>query len=430
MSIIRFKKKNKFSNQEIENLTSGIYNTLLEFDLPYQYVKSLISEIKQQIDHINMSNIAKIDKSAFIENFLKQYFDMIFNKSLDKKININSDKTITIGVFGLNGVGKTSFVAKIANLFQYTYKKRVLCVSFDFTRFSAQEQLQLLCKKNNIDFFPIVKNGIENGIKKIIEIINYQMVDVVIIDFAGTAQNNAKRIEQFRQILKLISFDERIMILDGTSGQNTMEIIESFNNILNITGFVVSKTDSEQKGGLFFAIRMVSNKPIYYVSNGEKINNIAEFNSDTMINNILKTEKISLIIDHLKGKEQCKKNNKYNRKTIDNSNCVVTYRRKRYIDFNDLLNSLKKITTSGKIGKLASMLPYKRAFFKKKITVNTYNVIRRWTAIISSMTKYERINVNCIDDKRMKRIADGSGTNVGDVNMLLNKISDINKYIV
>ncbi len=427
-------KKNKFSKQEIEKLINNLRYTLLEFDLPYQYVKSLTTDLELKIDRINASNVVKVDKSAFVENFLQSKINETFSKNLDKKISFNDKETTTIGIFGPNGAGKTSFVAKIANLLQYTHKKRVICVSFDFTRFSAQEQLQLLCKKNNIDFFPIVKNGIENGIRKIVEIVNYNIVDVVIVDFAGTTLNSNEKIKQWRQLTKLINFDERIVVLDGTYGQNAINIIKSFNSFLDITGFAVSKIDSSQKGGVFFAIRTASNKPIYYISNGEKINDISEFNSEALISGIFKEKQIRIIVSSMEkknNKRDSKKNRNKNNNTCndDNIDDTVIYKKKRNIDFNDLLNILKKIVTSGKYKKLISILPHKKTLFGKKFTTDTYNTIRQWTAIILSMTKHERANINCIDRERIKRIADGAGVSINSVNSLLDKMPDINTLL-
>ena len=200
-NVISKLKGDNFNNNEIENISFELRNILLEADIPYCYVKSLIADMQKKLKRIKEK---KLDKNAVIGGLLQTYIDTTFCNTNRNGIAVKNNGITTIGIFGSNGVGKTSFVAKLANLLHKSLNKRVMCVSFDVTRFAAQEQLKILCEKNDIEFLDIVHDGIEKCIDKINEIIAYEMVDILLIDNAGISPDNKDGIELWQKILKNI----------------------------------------------------------------------------------------------------------------------------------------------------------------------------------------------------------------------------------
>ena len=405
-------KGDNFSDTEIEAISFELRSVLLGADIPYRYVKALVADMQQKLKRIKEK---KIDKNAVIGGLLQSYIDTTFCNTNVNGVTIKNNGITTIGIFGSNGVGKTSFIAKLANLLHKSHNKRVMCVSFDVTRFAAQEQLKILCEKNDIEFLDIVHEGIDKGIDKINEIIAYEMVDILLIDNAGASPDGKDSIELWQKILQNINFDEKIIVLDGTIGQNAVSLIEKFDKVVNATGFAISKVDSDQKGGVFFSVATASNKPIYYVSTGEKITNITPFNKHMISDALFSDGRLKNIIASFHAN---------NKEYIDT---VISKSRQGELNYNDLLEQLTQLVSFGKLDKILSILPHTKNFFNVKLSTDAYILIKKWIAIIMSMTLYERDNIHALNIDRMNRIAKGAGVNISDVVTLKRKVEEINQ---
>lgn len=399
-----------FSRAEIRQIVLELQNILIEADVPYEYAKSAVASIAGKMEKTVGK---KIDKQAIVGSLIKDCIDETFSNAKTGGIKIKKHGITTIGIFGTNGAGKTSFVAKLANLMFTKYKKRVLCVSFDTTRYAAQEQLEALCKKCDIEYLRIIENGVDRGIKKLKEIVEYEMVDILIVDFAGSSPENQKGLEIWCDTLNNVKFDERVVVLDGTLGQNAVPLIKRFTEVINPTGFVVSKIDFDQKGGIFFAIRVASDKPIYYISTGEKINSIAEFNRDTVSKALFSSDGLQSVI------KAFQESNK------DYIKSVVNHGINSKNNYNDLYLQLSQIVNFGKIDKILSILPHTKKLFNVKLSTEAYILIKKWISIINSMTNYERATPSCLNIERVNRIAKGAGVQVSDVLTLKKKLSEI-----
>ena len=269
--LFNLKRRGKYTKNEIDNITNEISKIMLESDIPYSCIKVISSEIENVL--LNLPYNSKETYNTVCK-IIHMYFDNIFNSSYGI-LELDSNKTNIIGVFGMNGVGKTSFCAKIANHIRNNGKK-VLCLSLDKQRPASQEQLKTLCDINNLLFLTLDDDNVEENIKKIQEIISYNIVDVIIVDTAGINITDKKNELVISKLISSIDFDEKILAIDSTIGQNAVSIIKRFDRILDITGFVITKTEIDQKGGVYFSIATASNKPIYYITNGEKITDIKE----------------------------------------------------------------------------------------------------------------------------------------------------------
>ena len=403
---------NTFTNQEIDDLSNELQEILLCADVPYEYTQSLIDYMKKKLVNIKHKNI---NKKAAVGCILKSYIDATLkNSARGDGITVHDDKITVIGIYGSNGVGKTSFVAKLAKLLQKKFDKKILCVSFDKTRAAAQEQLQILCKNNNIAYIDIANKSIDDGVIKLQQIISRAMVDILIIDNPGISPDNEEGVVIWKKVLDVVNFDEKIIVIDATFGQNTTSVIKKYIKIVNPTGFAISKVDSDPKGGIFFTIATTSKKPIYYISDGEKIDSIHEFKNTIISNALFNNTSLYSVLSSFQSE---------NKEYIQS---IVNGKKAGEINYNDFLIQLKQVIKFGKFDKIVASLPNMKSFFNSRLEADAFILINKWISIISSMTPIERCDFKCLNISRMNRIARGSGTTVKDIITLKRKIEEIN----
>lgn len=399
-----------FTRREINELVSEIHETFLGADVPYEYVEALTENLKAKLPTLRSK---KIDKAAVVGGLIKSYLDNTFDYRT-KGITLKDNDITAIAVYGTNGVGKTSFIAKLANLIQRDYGKSVMCLSFDKTRPAAQEQLRVLCANNKIEFVQLDDNSFKKNLERAANIVQYRLVDVLLVDTAGISPDNREGAVQLNKIMKTIRFDERLLVLDGTFGQYAIDLIRKFTELTKPTGFVITKTESDQKGGVFFSVRTASDKPIYYITYGEKINDITPFNQYTIGNALFSDGGLRRLIESFHASNQ------------EEILAIINKSKNQALDYNDLKTQLTQLINFGKLDKVLSVLPHTRSFFNVKIGAETYNMIKKWIAIINAMTIYERKTPACLGIERMNRIANGSGTTIADVITLKKKLEEIN----
>ena len=397
-------KVENFKERKIETLLTKIKNILIASDMPYDYVTLLLEEARNKL---SATYQIKFNNMVIINNILKSYIDETFIKLTNNNINIKKFDTTVIGVYGTNGVGKTSFSVKLANFLQKKYNKRAICVSFDMKKKTSQEQLKILCKNNDIEYLDIMDYGFNKGINKINEIVKYKIVDLVIIDNACYCFDNSNDIETLKKSLNKINFDEKIIIADGTYGQSALPLISKYCSAIEPTGFAISKIDSSQNGGSFFTIATISNKPIYYITNGEKINNICELNRRMLQDLLFKNNYI---------KQTPYPNLENNKKFL--------FKNTKQFNYNDLLKYLIKLNKNEKFNKIPFI--FNNFFYKTQTTTDINLLIKKWISTIYSMTKFERVNFKYLSISRINRIAKGSGVSVDDIMFLQKKIEEIN----
>lgn len=412
LSSIRFNKT--YSNNEINDIINNLQKIMLESDIPYAYVKAINNKIESKIREIKYKHI---NKATLIGDLIKINFNNTF-KNCNKKLSIIDGSTNVVGIFGTNGVGKTSFAVKLANEIKQKYNKSVLCVSLDNKRPAGEEQLKILCINNDISFFQLAGSDIKDRVGQINKLIKCNIADVILIDSAGVnllKKDNSECEKELKLITNEIKFNEKIVLLDGTFGQGAVNVIKKFSDLLSPTGFVITKMDTDQKGGVYFAIRMASKQPIYYITTGEKIRDIKQFNKIFIINTFFGNNGIKKIITPLGDKK--------NKQDYSSTICNLE---KNKINYSILLEQLKSLVNKDGITK--NILFTKKTFFKlnDRMTTEVYILIKKWIAIIQSMTKYERNFPHCLNMDRMNRISKGSGIGIADIITLKKKIEKLN----
>ena len=393
-------------NKHTDELKNAIFDVFIEADVPYDYTQRLVNKIEYCINIIQNDN--KKHTTTFAD-LIKKYIINSFKKNI-KQIELQPNKTNVIGVFGLNGVGKTSFIAKFANYLSKKCYKSVICVSFDNQRPTGKEQLQDLCARVGVKYVHL--DDVRCGLQTIQNIIKHKMADVLLIDTAGLNPKNKTNIDSLMCIMKNIYFDEKILVVDGTLGQNAVGVVKLFYKIIKPTGVVVSKTEVDKKGGVFFSVKTAkSSMPIYFITQGEKLDDLCCFD-ECFINRFFFKE---CVFGDLFYKQK---------HTFD-----IPKTKQKQLNYDFLQQQFSLLIKKNFFSKLKSIYSNRVFVGDVKITTESYMLIKKWIAIIQSMTKEEKLCLCGLHICRINRIAKGAGVTPFDVIGLKKKLEEINKGI-
>ena len=333
------------------------------------------------------------------------------------KLEISPKPPTVVMMVGLQGAGKTTHTGKIANLYK-SKGKRPLLVACDVYRPAAIEQLEIVGKNAGIPVFAmgtkvspveIAKAGVEHARKN-----GY---DMVFIDTAGRLHIDEELMEELRKIKAATSPTEILLTVDAMLGQNAVNVAESFNNLLDITGVVLTKMDGDTRGGAALSVRYVTGKPIKFVGTGEKLDAIELFHPDRIASRILGMGDVLSLIEKAEA-------------AYDEKNAAEMERKMREATFSleDFLVQLRQLKKMGNIDQILAMLPGANTGALKDINLDEKQMAHT-EAIVLSMTPDERLHPNVINGSRRRRIAAGCGLAVEDVNKLLRQFEQMKKMM-
>lgn len=395
----------KITEENINDAVREIRLALLEADVNYNVVKEFVASVKEKALGSDVSKSLKPD-----EVFIKIVKDELVSLLGGEYAPLNTtDKFVVIMLCGLQGSGKTTAAGKLANLLRKKYNRKPLLVACDIYRPAAINQLEEIAKSLNV---PVFKK--ENA--KVIDIakegINYAKdnnLDYVIIDTAGRLQIDEELMQELKDVENEIKLNEVLLVIDAMMGQDAINVITGFNNTLSLTGCILTKMDSNTKGGVALSLRHLTNVPIKFVGDSEKMDGLSEFYPERMAERILDmgdilsiAEKVEGIISEDDAKEQAKK------------------MQRGTFDLEDFLKTFKQIKKLGPLENILKMLPQARSMGLNNISIDPKDMAHV-EAIILSMTPYERKHPEVLKASRKQRIAKGSGRSVEEVNRLLNQ---------
>jgi signal recognition particle subunit SRP54 len=336
--------------------------------------------------------------------------------STHSDLNLQKNFTVIL-IAGLQGSGKTTFSAKLAHMLKTKKGKNPILVAGDVYRPAAIEQLKVLGSQINVAVF--TEDGNNDPVKIAKSAIDHAKKfanDVVIIDTAGRLAIDEEMMAEITNVKKAVKPDEILFVVDSMTGQDAVNTAKEFNDKLNFDGVVLTKLDGDTRGGAALTIRSVVQKPIKFVGTGEKIDALDVFYPERMADRILGMGDIVSLVE--KAQEQ-----------IDQEEAIRLQKRiaKNQFDFNDFLKQLNAVKKMGNIKDLVSMIPGIGKMMKNvDIDNESFKGIE---AIILSMTPEERSNPELLNGSRRKRLADGSGTNIQDVNRLVKQFGDTKKMM-
>jgi signal recognition particle subunit SRP54 len=403
----KLKNAPSLNEEQVESGLKEIRQALLEADVALSVVKKFIETIKPRA--IGQEIIRSTSPGQMI---VKIVYDELVNFLGEKnqELKLNAVPPISILLVGLQGSGKTTSSAKLANFIEKKYNKKTLLVSLDVYRPAAQEQLKILAQNNNIKHLPIVEGQQPIDIsKRALNLARLNGSDVIIFDTAGRTQVDIVMMNEIKQIKKLLNPTETILVADSLTGQIATNVAKAFDEAIDISSIILTRIDGDGRGGAALSMKYTTNKPIKYIGVGEKIGDLELFHPERIANRILGmgdvvslVEKASQDIDEdklKKSEEQFKKG---------------------LFTLDDYLSQLRQMKKMGGMEGVMSLLPgvskikkqmNNASIDEKVITINE--------AIILSMTKKERVEPKVINGSRKKRIAIGSGADVSTINKLL-----------
>ncbi|WP_185855657.1 signal recognition particle protein [Blattabacterium cuenoti] len=405
------------------NLASSIKEVgraLIDADVNYKIVKKFIKKIKEK--SIGKKVLTSLNPRQLI---IKIVYDELVTLMGGKNVELNIYKTpFIILICGLQGSGKTSFSSKLS----FFLKKKgysPLLVAADIHRPAAVDQLNFLAKKICVPVFSLEKinsydhDHIANIVEKSIDYAFDMKKDVVIIDTAGRLAIDEIMMKEIKIIKKHSNPNEILFVIDSMTGQDAINTAKSFYESLNFDGIVMTKLDGDSKGGAAITISSIINKPIKFISNGEKIEDIEIFHPDRIANRIIGMGDIISLVE--KVQEQ------FNEK---NTKEIYHKMSKNRFDFNDFLEQIKQIKKIGNIKNIISMIPGVDKYLPQKNREIDNKSFKKMESIIFSMTPYERKNPKILSDiSRKKRISKGSGISLDEINFFLKQFKDINKIM-
>ena len=410
------KGKAVISEADLDVTLREIRIALLEADVSLIVVKDFINSIKQNI--IGKEVLKSIKPDQMIIKLVQDELTSILG-SKNKSLNFSSSQLTKILFCGLQGSGKTTSAAKLSNYLKKSSKKKILLASVDVYRPAAQEQLSILAKETDTDFF---SHNLSSPLKIVEETIAYakkNLFDVIILDTAGRQVVDQNLMNELIEIDKKYKPDETLLVADALTGQDAANVAKSFSDTINITGSILTRVDGDSRGGAALSIKTITNSPIKFIGIGEKIENFEPFHPERIAQRILGMGDIVSIVE--KAAENIDK---------DEMEDMAKKFAKGKFDLEDFSKQLKQMGKMGGVTGLLSMLPgvskAQKLMAEHKISDTAIN---KQIAIISSMTKKERADPDIIKASRKIRISNGSGTKVQDVNRLLKQFLQSQKMM-
>jgi signal recognition particle subunit SRP54 len=409
--------KSKLSESNIKDAIREVRRALLEADVAIEVIKVFLDRVHEKAIGLTVQEGLNPTQS-FIKLVESELTDVIGGSNAE--INFKTQPPAIILVAGLQGAGKTTSVAKLAKFIKEDQKKKMLVVSADVYRPAAIDQLEVVANQANVDFFPSsIDESPEDIVKKAKKFAQENFFDVLIVDTAGRLHVDEDMMSEISLLQKRVNPIETLFVVDSMTGQDAAHTAKAFSDALPLTGVILTKTDGDARGGAALSVKHITGKPIKFLGTGEKIDAFEAFHPDRLVSRILGMGDVLSLVEEIEKKVDKKKAEKSAKKMI-----------KGNFDLEDMREQLLQMQNMGGIGAMLDKLPGLGQIPESvKNQVMNDSQSSQMIAIINSMTPKERIHIKLIKGSRKQRIADGSGTNLQDVNKLLKQFEKMQKQM-
>ena len=410
----KLRGKGKLSEKDVDTAMREVRLALLEADVNFKVVKDFIKNVKTRA--VGSEVMESLTPGQQVIKIVNEELTKLMGEK-EAKLNFASTSPTVILMCGLQGAGKTTTAAKLANNLK-KQNKRPLLVACDVYRPAAIKQLEVVGEKVGVPVFSMGdKNNPVDIAKAAIQHGKKYNNDCIIIDTAGRLHIDEDLMIELQNIRDSVNPQEILLVVDAMTGQDAVNVAETFNEKLGITGVILTKLDGDARGGAALSIRAVTQKPVKFVGMGEKLDQLEPFHPDRMASRILGMGDVLSLIEKAQA-------------SIDEKKALELEKKIRSQQFtlDDFLDQLEQMRNLGPIDELLGMLPGINSKALKGLDVNEKDIVKI-QAIIQSMTMEERENPSIINSSRRKRIAQGSGTSVQDVNRLLKQFRETKKMM-
>ncbi|MCA4782517.1 signal recognition particle protein [Empedobacter stercoris] len=407
------KGKGQITEINVAETVKEVRRALVDADVSYKVAKDFTNVVKEKALGENV--ITSLNPGQLMVKIVHDELAKLMGGEVTE-LNIDDNPTIIL-IAGLQGSGKTTFSGKLANFLKTKKNKKVLLVAGDVYRPAAINQLQVLGEQIGVDVYADLEN------KNPVEIAQAAIVqakqngnNVIIVDTAGRLAIDEQMMDEIRRVHQTVNPTETLFVVDSMTGQDAVNTAKAFNDVLDYNGVVLTKLDGDTRGGAALTIRTVVDKPIKFISTGEKMEALDVFYPERMADRILGMGDVVSLVERAQEQFDEEEAKRLQKKIAKNS-----------FDFDDFLKQIQQIKRMGNMKDLVGMIPGAgKALKDVEIDDNAFKGVE---AIIHSMTKKERQNPTIIDNSRKKRIAAGSGTSLQEVNQLLKQFSEMGKMM-
>ena len=397
----KIKGEARITESNMKEMLREVKLALLEADVNYKVVKEFIKSIEEKA--LGQDVLRALKPGEQVVKIVRDELTSLLGGT-DSKLNISPNPPTIIMLVGLQGAGKTTLAGKLANYLRKQGKKPIM-VACDIYRPAAIKQLQVIGSQLNIPVYSEETTDAVGIARRSIDVAISKLNDVVIIDTAGRLQIDETLMQELQNIKKSVRPNEILLVVDAMTGQEAVNVAESFNEKVGIDGVVLTKLDGDTRGGAALSVKKVTGKPIKFAGVGEKLNELEEFHPDRMASRILGMGDILSIVE--KAEEAI---------NLEEAEKLEKQLRKDKFDLDDYLAQLKQVKKMGSISSILKMLPGADKLKDIKVDDKEFTRIE---AIITSMTSEERRHPNILNGSRRKRIAKGSGTEVHHINKFM-----------
>ena len=398
----KIRGKARITESDLKEMLREVKLALLEADDNYKIVKEFISTIQEKA--LGQDVMKSLTPGQQVVKIVKDELVNLLGEK-ESKVNFTPNPPTIVMLVGLQGSGKTTTAGKLANLFRKQGKKPLL-VACDIYRPAAIKQLQVVGAQLNI---PVYSNENSKDVvqisKQAINVAMSKLNDVIILDTAGRLQIDEALMQELQNVKNGVHPHETLLVVDSMTGQEAVNVAQTFNEKVGIDGIILTKLDGDTRGGAALSVKKVTGKPIKFAATGEKLSDIEVFHPDRMASRILGMGDILSVIE--KAEESF---------DLEQAEKLEKQLKKKELDLDDYLMQIRQMKKLGSFSSILKMIPGMNKFKDLKVDDKEFGKIE---AIICSMTKKEKQNTKLLNASRRQRIAKGSGTTVQDINKFI-----------
>ena len=412
----KLRKSGKLTEKDINTALNEVKMALLEADVNFKVVKKFVKSVKEKA--IGSEILKSLTPTQQVVKIVLEELTNLLGKEREK-MTVSPKKPTVIMMAGLQGSGKTTTTAKLGLYLRKHEKKNPLLVACDIYRPAAIKQLQILGDQLSIEVFTGEEGTRPAEIaRKAIEHAREQDLDTVILDTAGRLHIDEEMMGEIRELNEVAAPHEVLLVVDAMTGQDAVKMAKSFNEMLELSGLVLTKLDGDARGGAALSIREVTGKPVKFVGLGEKASALEPFFPERMAQRILGMGDVLTLIEKAQANMDEEKMKEMEKRVLEAE-----------FNFNDFLYQLNQIKKMGPLDQLLGMIPGLSGMGNLSEFSFDDKRFKKFEAIVLSMTNAERNNPDLINGSRRKRIAKGSGNEVQDVNQLLKQFAQMRKMM-
>jgi signal recognition particle subunit SRP54 len=404
----KLRGRGALSEKDVDEAMREVRRALLEADVALAVVKEFIDKVKARA--VGAEVLKSVTPGQQVIKIVHDELVEMLGGVADTSISLHAAPPVAIMMVGLQGSGKTTSTAKIAKRFQDRDKRRVLMASLDTRRPAAQEQLKILGEQTGVATLPIVAGQQPVQIaRRAIEAAKLGGYDIVMLDTAGRIHIDEALMQEVAEVRDVARPHETLLVADSLTGQDAVNVAQQFKDRIGVTGIVLTRTDGDGRGGAALSMRAVTGVPIKLLGTGEKLDALEDFRADRVAGRILGMGDVVSLVEKAAETIDAEKAQK-----------IAARMKKGQFDLDDLAEQLNQMKRMGGMKGVLGMLPgVGKAQAQMANAHMDDSVLKRQTAIISSMTKAERRNPALLNASRKRRVAAGSGTEVQEINRLL-----------